>query len=244
MTVPEPSDSELALRLIRAGMRETPAPGTLQRTLAGLGLAAGALGTASSAGALAATKAAASVTAAALLKWAGAGAAAGVLFAASAHGVYRATHPEARGAHAAAPTRATTGAATLAASARPYDESPTVAATSAPVAFTPAPRAPRSAPESTETEAPLAAEVAFVDAGREAFQRGDFAAALARLDGYERAFPEQRLLPEVLYLRMQALVRRGEADQAAELAKRLVRDFPKSPHASSARAILTGDGAR
>jgi TolA-binding protein len=244
MTVPEPSDSELALRLIRAGIRETPAPGTLQRTLAGLGLAAGALGTASSAGALAATKAAASVTAVTLLKWAGAGAAAGVLFAASAHGVYRATRPEAPGAHPAAPARATTGAATLVASARRDDEPPTVAVTSAPVALAPSPRPPRSEPEGTETEAPLAAEVAFVDAGREAFQRGDFGAALARLDGYERAFSEQRLLPEVLYLRMQSLLRRGDAERAAELARRLVRDFPKNPHASSARAILTGDGAR
>jgi hypothetical protein len=242
MTVPEPSDSEFAVRLIRAGMRETPAPGTLQRTLAGIGLGAGALGTAASSGALAATKAATSVTAAALTKWAGVGAAAGVLLAASAHGVYRATQPAPRASVAAAPARKDPAPAKPVTNEKPR---PThVEPATAPVIAAAPPRSSPSAPPSADMEAPLAAELAFVDRGREAFQRGDLAAALARLDGYEKAFPEQRLLPEVLYLRMQALRKRGDTSGAAGLAGRLVRDFPNNPHVSSARAVLQGEGSR
>jgi outer membrane protein assembly factor BamD (BamD/ComL family) len=79
-----------------------------------------------------------------------------------------------------------------------------------------------------------------VDGAREAYQRGNAGSALARLDGYERVFPQQRLLPEVLYLRMQSFRQRGETQRAQELAGRLVRDFPNNPHASSARALLQG----
>jgi hypothetical protein len=88
----------------------------------------------------------------------------------------------------------------------------------------------------------LAPEIAFVDRGRSAFQRGEFAATLALLEGYERTFSDARLLPEVLYLRMQALHQSGQAKQAVDLARHLVREFPNSAHAASARAVL--DSAR
>jgi hypothetical protein len=237
MTDPESPDHELEARLIRAGMRETPPPGTLQRTLAGLGLGASALGAVSSAGALGATKAAASVTAIALTKWTGFGVAAGFLFAAATHGVYSATRPATQPAPISGSVTQAGDRPKPAASA--VSGEPFVVGTPSSLVLPAAPPSPpRSAPASPAMEPPLAAEVSFVDRGREAFQRGEPAASLALLDSYERLFPELRLMPEVLYLRMQAFDQRGETRHAAGLAARLVRDFPKSPHASSARAIL------
>jgi hypothetical protein len=199
-----------------------------------VGLGATALGAASSAGALGAAKAAGSVTLLALTKWAGIGAMGGVVVAAAAHGL---SGPEQR---APAPV-----VSVAAAPARP-----------APVAALPAPAqksemlapplesvlvrrsvAP-SAPGAEELEAPLAAEVAFVDRGRAAFQRGDLGGALAALAANEREFPAPRLLPEVLYLRMEASARGGHHAHAAELARRILRSFPQSPHAARARAVV------
>jgi hypothetical protein len=240
MTAHDVSDHELEARLIRAGIRETPAPATLQKTLLGLGLGASALATASSVGALGLTKASASITAAALAKWAGIGAAAGLVLAATTHGVYRATRtaPAPLVSHSA-PPREATRAPELAARAAVSGPLP-VETASSPAPSAAPPRAVQSAPEGAEPASPLAAEIFFVDRGREAYQRGDALAALARLDGYERFFPHQRLLPEVLYLRMQSLRQQGETERATELAGRLVRDFPNNPHASSAKALLYG----
>jgi hypothetical protein len=244
MTAHDVSDHELEARLIRAGIQETPAPGTLQKTLLGLGLGASALGTASSVGALGLTKAGASITAAALAKWAGVGAAAGLVLATTTHGVYRAT----RAAPAplvsnSTPPREATRAPELA--ARPAASEPLPAATASSLPPFAAPqRSVQSASERAEPLPPLAAEIAFVDRGREAYQRGDALAALARLDGYERFFPNQRLLPEVLYLRMQSLRQKGESERATELARRLMRDYPNNPHTSSARSLVQGNTHR
>jgi hypothetical protein len=112
---------------------------------------------------------------------------------------------------------------------------------SAPLNVFPPQSSPRSTHQkasSTESKAALAAEVAFIDRAREAFRSGRFHDALVLLDGYERAFQPPRLLPEVLYVRMQAFSRAGEARRASDLAARLIREFPKSPHAASARALL------
>jgi hypothetical protein len=239
MTDSEPPDREIELRLLRAGMRETPPSGTLQRTLAGLGLGASAIATASSAGALGATKAAASITALGLAKWASIGAVSGFMLTGATYGAQYATRANRPTSNSVAvPTASALPAPTASIWAgEPFRED----SSSAFVPPSPVPlRAPRPAPASADAEAPLAAEIAFVDRGREALQRGDTGAALTLLASYERAFPDLRLMPEVLYLRMQVHRRRGEAARAHALAERLVRDFPRSPHASSARAILQG----
>jgi hypothetical protein len=236
----EPPDREIELRLIRAGIRETPPSGTLQRTLAGLGLGASAIATASSAGALGATKATASITLFGLAKWAGIGAASGFMLTTATYSAQyaasTATRPSSNSV-TAPKASAPPAPATSTAVDGPFREESSYAL----VHPTPVPsQAATPAPPSVETEAPLAAEIAFVDRGREALQRGDTGAALALLASYERSFPDLRLMPEVLYLRMQVHRKRDEAARARALAERLVRDFPRSPHASSARAILQG----
>jgi len=87
--------------------------------------------------------------------------------------------------------------------------------------------------------APLAAEVTFVDRGRALFQRGDATGALGALAGYERTFREPRLMPEVLYLRMEATLLAGDKARANDIARRVVRVYGKGPHAARARAILS-----
>jgi hypothetical protein len=187
------------------------------------------------------TKASASITVAALAKWAAVGAAAGLVLATTTHGVYRATRTAPAppvASHSASLREATRAPKPLpratVSEPLPVETASSLAASAAP------PRSVQSTPERAEPSSPLAAEIAFVDGGREAYQRGDPLAALARLDGYERFFPHQRLLPEVLYLRMQSLRQKGETERARELARRLVRDFPNNPHASSAKALLYG----
>jgi hypothetical protein len=93
-------------------------------------------------------------------------------------------------------------------------------------------------PEPLEVGAPLAAEVAVVDKARAALAAGDHARGLAELARYEQQFPEARLLPEVLFLRMEASARSGRQSEAHAAATRLVEGFPKSPHVSRARALL------
>jgi hypothetical protein len=61
---------------------------------------------------------------------------------------------------------------------------------------------------------------------------------LSQLAGYEREFPEARLLPEVLFLRLETCERLGRGVEARAAAQRLVDGFPKSPHAARARQLL------
>ncbi|HWP05739.1 MAG TPA: hypothetical protein VNN72_08360 [Polyangiaceae bacterium] len=245
------SPDGLSARLLRAGADEAPAPRSLERTLAALGAAstalgaagtAGALGASSTAGALGAAgtgKVVATLTLVSLAKWAGVGVASGVLVSVAAHVVARAPEPNAQPIAAAA------------SSAEVRSAPPTEHRAPAQVLPSPLPEASVTAEARTSTPAaapthavderagaPLAAEVTFVDRGRALFQRGDGAGALAVLADYEQTFPERRLLPEVLYLRMEALSLAGERARASDIARRIVRNYGKGPHAARARAVL------
>jgi hypothetical protein len=84
----------------------------------------------------------------------------------------------------------------------------------------------------------LAAEVAFVDRGRAALQRGAFAQSLQLLAPYEARFPQQQLLTEVLYLRMETLSRLGDSERARSLAARVIGRGVAGPQAARAREVL------
>lgn len=87
----------------------------------------------------------------------------------------------------------------------------------------------------------LAAEVHFVERGRAALQRGSFAEALEQLAPYERDFPRQQLLTEVLFLRMQAFRRLGDSDRARSLAGRVLTLGVTGRQAAQARDVLDRD---
>jgi hypothetical protein len=233
---------ELLARLVRAGAAERPSLRSMSRTLSALGLSATTLGVAASAGAFGAGGPASVLTLAVVGKWASVGLASGVVVASLAHGVARLPS----GASSApGPSTPTPAAQT---SVRP-NVAPTPSMRSAPSATSAGPSlsapvmrppSPRFAVPEDAFRAPLAAELVIVDQGRALLQRNDFRAALSALERYERDFADPRLLPEVLYLRMEAFTRLGMTSRAMAVASQLARDFPRSPHAARARAVLAG----
>jgi hypothetical protein len=84
----------------------------------------------------------------------------------------------------------------------------------------------------------LAAEIAFVDGAWQDVQRGKAERALVELAGYEARFPDLRLHPEVLFLRMEAETQLGHTANAVSLARRIVSVYPKSAQATRARSVL------
>jgi hypothetical protein len=232
--------SGLSARLLRAGAAEAPSGRSLERTLAALGAATATLGSAGAAGALGAASSGkvASLTLLGLAKWAGVGLAGGALVSVVAHVAPPAPSPQSASpaprVELVAPPSPDRVAEPKSVLAAPVAEP---SASIEPPRSVPVTQSPGARP-SEPAGAPLAAEVAFVDRGRAAFQRGEAGAALAALATYERTYPERRLLPEVLYLRMEALAASGDDVRAHALARRIVREFSKSPHRARAAALL------
>ena len=259
--------SGLAAQLLQAGADEQPSDLGVQRTLAALGVSGAVLTTTSAAGAavagtakatsavgasaggagLAASAAggtAKAVTATLLVKWIGIGVVGGVGLASAAAVATRPAappHAASRGVVAAAPVVA----AAVEAPAEPHPglvaELPAPEAAPAPV-LAAAPRVSVAEPVAPtpllEVGAPLAAEVAYVDRARALLASGQTDQGLALLQTYERQFPEARLLPEVLFLRLETCARLGRNSEARNAAQRLLDGFPKSPHAARARKLL------
>jgi hypothetical protein len=249
----------LAAQLLRAGAVEQPDAAGLQQTLAALGVASAVLTTSSGVSAAASAKlsgalsagAATSgatthvVSAALLAKWIGVGVVGGVGLAGAAA---VATHPSRPAPVISNPAKPAPPSARGRAPVRPSASTapPMVAAppTEQPgaPALAPAPRSsvvsPREPAPELDVGAPLAAEVAYVDRARALLGGGHAEQGLALLERYEREFPQARLLPEVLFLEMEANERIGRASEVRRAAQRLVDGFPKSPHATRARTRL------
>jgi hypothetical protein len=237
---------ELLGQLMKAASRERPPEASLTRSLAALGISAGATSTAVSAGAASGMASAVKATSAAVpwLKFA-------VLLgvASGTGGAWVATHPTPTRAplpvQSAHPlTRALPATTTEAARARVVESVP------APSSAPPLPSAFKSSPapvtrlRETENVSPpvdaehLTEEVAAVDRARALVTAGRGAEALAALDAYEHGFPVRRFAPEALYLRMEALLLDGNRGAAEQVAARLVARYPRSPQAPRARQIL------
>ena len=247
----------LSAQLLQAGADEEPGAQGMQRTLAALGVSTAVVTTTSAASAVAGSAklsgaagagsaAAGGVAKAAsttlLVKWIGIGVVGGVGLAGMA-------------AVAAGPAPLASEAPVVVAAPPPI-EAPQVAAVepvrpSASVAVPefevpppPASAAARSgvsepAPEPPlEVGAPLAAEVSYVDRARALLTSRQTEQGLSLLQGYEQKFPEARLLPEVLFLRLETCDRLGRKSEARAAAQRLLDGFPKSPHAARARGVL------
>ncbi|WP_233562509.1 hypothetical protein [Sorangium cellulosum] len=98
-----------------------------------------------------------------------------------------------------------------------------------------------------QRQAPDAAALARDELLREAARLAEIRAALARspeaslslLDEHRAEFPEGRLVAERELIAIDALVRRGRADQARGRAEAFLAQFPTSPHAERVRR-LTG----
>jgi len=256
----------LAAELLRAGASERPNEQGMQQTLLALGLSGVVLSSTGVAAATAAASApltsAASASAAAgsvglttagtvkavsatlIIKWVGIGVLGGVGLA----GVAVVASPMPNAVVPSAP-RAPEVSPTPAAPARPQPRT-AVAGSAAPSAVPPvAVPAASSALHAGAVEARaanpeldlgelLAAEVAYVDRARALLAASSSSQGLALLEAYERKFHEARLLPEVLFLQLEAYERSGRSTEARRIAQRLVDTFPNSPHVGRARKLL------
>lgn len=234
----------LAGELLRAASDEQPAEAAMQRTLAALGLSGAILATssvasASLAGAQVGAAGTKAVTAALLVKWIGIGVVSGVGLAGAAAMVSAPASPAPASVVSAPPARAVTRASAPAGKpVRPFDPTPLPPPSSS--APTVAARSSAAAVALPEVEtAPLAAELSLVDRARSLLGTGQPEQSLALLTGYEREFPAARLLPEVLFLQLEAFERLSRRSEARHAAERLVSAFPQSPHAARARRLLS-----
>lgn len=253
----------LAAQLLRAGGDEQPGAAGMERTLLALGVSGAALTSAlaanaavasgvklsgaalgSAAGAGSATKV---VTATLLVKWISVGVLGGVTLSGAAALMSTpatpAAVPVARASAAspkAAPIAAAPSAPALGVEIATLPSSEPAAVVAAPsVVPSHGAAAEAVAPDVVlEVGAPLAAEVAFIDGARALLASGQAEQGLAQLRRYEQEFPEARLLPEVLFLRLETCDRLGRSSEARAAATRLVAGFPHSPHAARARKLL------
>ena len=129
---------------------------------------------------------------------------------------------------------------------RPPSVLPSRAAAPEPVATGAAPGSPAAGMPNTASarlgpEQPslrLNQEVKLIDGAWAAMKQRDHAAALRALAGYESAYPELALHPEVLFLRMAAEEELGRIARARVEAGRIVALYPKSAQATRARELL------
>ena len=108
----------------------------------------------------------------------------------------------------------------------------------------PAPTLPRVASASAPTAQPLqlSDEANLIDQAREAVAGGDGPGALRILENHRQRFPQPRLNPEALYLRMQALRLEGHLAAAIRVAQHLLAAYPSGPQSAAARAVVNAEG--
>jgi len=253
----------LTSRLLRAGVDEQPSDVVLRRTLAAAGTGIAIASTTTAAAAGSGATGVAPVTLLALAKWVGVGTLGGLVTITAATQLGA---PRARSTDQGAPTHVEAAPTlqrglkteTKGANIPVITADDTSATPSSPVMALreKASPDPRRANETSEPHdppslaapvptlvnppAPLAEEVSFVDRGWASIRSREYARVLADLAVYERRFPNMSLLPEVLFLRMQAESELGNPDRAKAYARRILSAFPQSPQSARARDVLEG----
>jgi len=269
----ESSTDGFARGLLESAFLDEPPRRSLRKTAAFLGMseaaattlvassatgaAPGALGTA--AGALSASAAGGKAALLVALKWLGAGA---IVGAATAGGIdYLSdappTHPAVAPASVAVPSTAGQHVEPASEPIRPAT-APT-AVTADPETARPragvardlgvktriADTSPLAAakPGSVDTPA-LDGEIRRLDRARAALAQGSSEAALAELAAYENERKTAVLEREANVLRIDAMLARGDREEARTLARRYVAAHPDDPHARRLRQLLESEGER
>jgi hypothetical protein len=83
-------------------------------------------------------------------------------------------------------------------------------------------------PASPPRPAPLAGEIALLDAAERSERRHDHSAALLSLDQYAREFPDGALLAEAEVLRIAALLGSGDETAARAQGQRFLSSTPRA----------------
>jgi hypothetical protein len=244
------SQNQRTRELLGAGIDDAPAPGSLQRAAAGLGVVvAGSTWSAAAAGAGSATGAAGSaiasagtLTAVGTAKLLAIGALAGTLVSGASVAVHRAVEstsvaPVASAPSSAlpppsAPARVSVADLPRASALKPLPIEPAPAS----LAASAAPRASvRTEPNDSGA---LAAEVARIDAARSALSRGDTARALAEIAAYRSERRLGVLDREAALLAIRAHSERGDVERARELARSYLAQNPDDAHAPRLRELV------
>jgi hypothetical protein len=158
---------------------------------------------------------------------------------------------------AASPVRVAAAAApATAAPAPPVIVPPVVAASVVAVAPPPIPIAPPSAPAPARAPVPpiavlaappaasatptshLALEIAAIDVAKRTLAAGDAASVLAKMDAYDREFPQGMLAAEANAIRIEALVRVGRREEARTELARFRASHPGSPLLESLTRVV------
>jgi hypothetical protein len=92
---------------------------------------------------------------------------------------------------------------------------------------------------SASPSASLAAEIRLLDRARAALARGDAEDARLSLEAYAARKPGGVLSQEADLLRVQLKLKLGQRHAAAELARRLIRQYPESTHVDSLRSLAS-----
>jgi len=234
-------DSRLGA-MLRAATAERPSARLPHKVLAGLSAGAAATGTSAIAsGALATTQAAAAAPALGVLvaKWIAVGTVGGVVVAAGLSAAIpgaESSAPAPARARAAAPPQVVPQPAV-----QPPQAAPAVEDRDAETPRNERAAAPAAA--AAASSAGLREELRFIDAARAALAAGDHGRALRELGAYERVAATGMLDREARVLRIEALVKSGDLQQARALAEAYSAAFPQDAHARRLRALTSG-GAR
>lgn len=131
-----------------------------------------------------------------------------------------------------APVANTPSAFDPSARSKPRDDSPTLLEPSAP-------SKPRDDSPNSTLDSALAEETSWIDAARTELQAGNPASALQYLAKHDERPNFVHLVPEALYLRMEAQRTLGNRAAAARAARTLLSRFPHAPQAKRAADVLT-----
>jgi len=230
--------------ILRQARAREPSPGAAGRALVVLGIAGAA--TTATAGAAAAPMAVL------VAKWVGVGALSAVVILGGGQLATEVSRRSSANVSSVEPTRHAPSTSSSAAppspvAAPPIEEvlPPPVSTESAAASGLPlgAPRPVIRAPITAQSPEPstpavLDAEIALLDAARDAVAAHDPNRALRLLDDHRRQFPSGQLSQEATYVRVKALLDRGSRGEAELTARRFLESHPESPHAKRIRALL------
>jgi hypothetical protein len=92
-----------------------------------------------------------------------------------------------------------------------------------------------------ETDASLLEQIIAIDRARASLRSGNASEALQNASDYRRKYPRGNLIPEALFLQMQASKQLGQMGVATKAARELVERFPNAPNVGRARDLLKSE---
>ncbi|HEY2368707.1 MAG TPA: hypothetical protein VGH87_20055 [Polyangiaceae bacterium] len=227
-----PETTDLERELLQSWVDERPSRAAYDKTLARLAVSGGAIG----AGAIVSASVAPKAIAAgwlATLKWIVVSA---VVLAMIGVGVTVATRRHAPLAVQATPQAIAAPVTKISDEAAPVVVASNVVPTTSATA-----RKETFAPPHPAASASLADQIAALDRARVALDSGDTRGARKLADAYEVQYPDGVLTQEADVVRIDALVREGNRDDAKRAMRSFVVAYPKSPHVARLRALVGDD---